>query len=101
MADDYYGTVVRIRVKPGCAEDVQRVFHKHGAAPSSVAITVIRTDEDPDVLWVAGVHRSREAYRANAETAEQKARFAELSQYLVEGEPPQWHDGGVMVFEAR
>ena len=101
MADDYYGTVVRVRVKPGCAEDVRRLFHNHGAAPSSVAITVIRSDEDPDVLWVAGVHRSREAYRANAETPEQKARFAELSRYLVEGEAPQWHDGEVLWFDAH
>ena len=66
MSDDYYGTVVRIRVKPGSAGDVKRLFRTHGPAPSSVAITVISTDEDPDVIWVAGVHRSREAFLANS-----------------------------------
>lgn len=100
MSDNAYGTVVRLRAKPGKADDLVRAFKAQTRAPSALAHTVIRSDEDRDVVWVAGVHRSREAYRANAETPEQTARFEELRQFLAD-ESPEWHDGEVVHFEAQ
>ncbi len=98
MGEHYYGSVVRLHVKPGKVDDLIRTFEAQDRAPSAVALTVIREDADPNVVWIAGVHRSREAFRANSETPEQQARFAELSQYFAG--PPEWNDGDVVRFEA-
>jgi len=97
MSENYYGSVVRIRVKPGKMDDLIRTFKAQGVGPSAVSHTVLRSDDDPNVVWVAGVHRSREAFRANSDTPEQQARFRELSQYF-EDAPPEWHDGDVVHF---
>jgi hypothetical protein len=49
---------------------------------------------DPGELYPAVVFTSREAYRANAESPEQHARYGRILQLLEA--PPEWHDGGLV-----
>lgn len=58
-----------------------------------ISTTFYRTDEDPNVFWMAVVFESRDAYRANAESPGQDARYVRLRSCLEED--PEWHDGGI------
>jgi hypothetical protein len=52
-------------------------------------------DEDSNVIYMAVVFESREAYRANSGRPETQARALELMEYAA-GEP-EWHDGTVVL----
>jgi hypothetical protein len=51
-------------------------------------------DIDANEYYVAVIFASKEAYRANAESSEQDARYRQLLS-LLEREPT-WHDGEVI-----
>jgi quinol monooxygenase YgiN len=89
-----------MRIKPGQVDDFISTMRSLSPAPSSVAMTIYKADGDPDVVWIAGVHQSREAYKANSESPEQAARFAQLKPFFAD-EAPQWHDGEVAYFDVR
>ncbi len=80
-----YGTVARIRVKPGMEDRFDQITRDIGVgrAPGQVAVMVYQLDRD-----------SREAYFANADSPEQHERFMRLMQVL-EGEP-EWNDGEIV-----
>ncbi len=82
-----YGTVARIRVKPGMGEEEMRI-------PGYVAQYVYRMDADPDELYLTVLFESREAYHANAASPDQAARYEQLIAMMVA--PPEWHDGEVI-----
>lgn len=87
-----YGTVARMRVKPGALEELWRLAaEEETQIAGMVAQYVYRMDADPGELYLAVVFTSREAYRANAESPEQHARYEQMLR-LLEG-PPEWHDG--------
>lgn len=87
-----YGTVARMRVKPGALEELQRLAaEEETQIAGMVAQYVYRMDADPAELYLAVVFTSREAYRANAESPEQNERYERMLA-LLEG-PPEWHDG--------
>lgn len=56
--------------------------------------TVYRSDSDPNEVWLAVVFESKEAYRANAESAEQGKRYEQMRALL--DADPEWHDGEVV-----
>lgn len=91
-----YGTVARMRAKPGAETELaeqMRIFeeaHVEGA----VASYVYRMDSDPSEYYLAVVFTNKEAYVANARSPEQDARYRQLLAYL-EG-PPEWHDGDIV-----
>lgn len=97
-----FGTIARFRLKDGVTDDhiqeMRRVM-QDDPPPSSVAVIVYRSADDPRTMWVAGAFESREAYFANADTPEQKARFERLSE-MTEG-APEWHDGDVLFIGGR
>jgi quinol monooxygenase YgiN len=94
-----YGTLARARVKPGKADEVARLFEEMGRPEGSIAVSVLRTDADPDQLFIGGVFESREAYQRNAASPEQDARFRRLRELLVAD--PEWHDGEVIFARHR
>lgn len=90
-----YGTVARMRVKPGKIVDFERMG-REGATriPGMVFQHVYRMDTNPDeYLLVVGFER-KEAYQANAASPEQHARYEEYVQ-LLEAEP-EWNDGEIV-----
>ncbi len=92
-----YGTVARLRVKPGAEARFLEVGRAMEAVkiPGHVATYLYRMDADPNEYYLAVLFDSKEAYRANADSPEQNARFQELMSVLER--EPEWHDGEIVV----
>ena len=91
-----YGTVARLRVKPGMEAKFVEVGRALEAQriPGNVATYIYRMDANPHEYYLAVVFTDKAAYQANAASPEQHARFMELMAVL-EGEP-EWHDGEIV-----
>jgi hypothetical protein len=91
-----YGTVARMRVKPGMLDQLKALTTNEDALriPGHINTLVYQMDKDPNELILAVVFQSKEAYMKNADSPEQDARYQELVQ-LLEG-PPEWNDGEVI-----
>jgi quinol monooxygenase YgiN len=90
-----YGTVARMRAKPGAIEGLMTFGDERNQPPGSVALLVFQMDADPHEFIVVAVAESEEAYRAASESPEQHEQFLRMMQYL-EAEP-EWNDGAVIV----
>jgi quinol monooxygenase YgiN len=88
-----YGTVAKLTVKPGQVDALKKLMATAQSHPGAVAVYLYQMDEDPNVLYMATVFSSRDAYFANADRPEMNAEFEKMMQFLV-GEP-EWHDGEV------
>lgn len=91
-----YGTVARMRVKPGMVHQLQdwmRHEDSRGMAGYKTSYTY-QMDADPNSVYVAIIFESREAYVANAQSPQMDARYHELLALLEE--PPEWHDGQII-----
>jgi quinol monooxygenase YgiN len=91
-----YGTVARMRAKPGMVDALRELSegYAENRPPGYVSQTVYQMDDDPDMFYVAVVFESREAYVANAESDEQHERYLEMRAMLAED--PEWHDGEIV-----
>ena len=90
-----YGTIARMRVRPGSAQAVVDWAENEGDQGAGfVRMHVYQMDGIADELWASVVFRDRASYRANAESPEQDARFRRLRALLVED--PEWHDGEIV-----
>jgi len=91
-----YGTVARMRTKPGMEEQLIQQFHDFEAAhvQGTVAVYCYRMDADAQEYYVTVVFESKEAYWANAESPEQDRRYRQMLP-LLESEP-EWHDGEII-----
>ena len=91
-----YGTVARMRCKPGGQEWIRAwidVQNQRGMA-GWVSTTMYQSEADPTVVWTAVVLESREAYFANASTPIQDQLYHQMLSGLEE--PPEWHDGEIV-----
>ncbi len=95
-----YGTVARMRVKPGMQKQWQELMREQMARniPGHETSYVYRMDADPNAYILAVVFESREAYVANANSPEQDASYRRLLDVL-EG-PPEWNDGTIVYPDA-
>ena len=92
-----YGTIAKLTVKPGQVNALRSAMASSPPHPGGVAGYVYQMDDDPNVLYLAVVFESKEAYRANADRPETTAEFEKMMQFLVA--EPEWHDGEVMKVE--
>jgi quinol monooxygenase YgiN len=93
-----YGTVARVRVKPGTMDRLREISEsqfRNGVA-GMVASYFYISDKDPNEGWIVAVFDSRESYWANAQSPEQDQRYREILEFM-EG-PPEWHDGEIVTF---
>ena len=91
-----YGTVARLRVKPGM-EDKFRAFREEVSTnppPGHVAFYVYQMDADPSEYYLVVIFKSKEAYHANAASSEQDAAYRKLREVLATD--PEWHDGEII-----
>jgi quinol monooxygenase YgiN len=91
-----YGTVARLRVKPGMEEQL-RAFGQEVSTnqpAGHVAFYVYRMDADPNEYYLTVVFESKEAYLANAASPEQDAEYRKLRALLMAD--PEWHDGEII-----
>jgi heme-degrading monooxygenase HmoA len=91
-----YGTVARMRVKPGAESQLREQMKDYEALkiPGFVTTYVYQMDSDPNEYYMAVIFDSKDAYRANAESPEQDTRYREMLQSLQS--PPEWHDGEIV-----
>lgn len=91
-----YGTVARLRVKPGAEAQVTQQMRDFAALriPGCIQTYLYQMDADPRECYLVVLFESKEAYWANARSPEQDARYQDMLAVL-EG-PPEWHDGAVM-----
>jgi quinol monooxygenase YgiN len=90
-----YGTIARLRVKPGKEEELRRLGQEMTPQiPGTVFHHVYRTDADPNELYLVVGFESEQAYRANAESPEQHQRY-EQYRALLDADP-EWHDGEII-----
>jgi quinol monooxygenase YgiN len=87
-----FGTVARIRIKPGKQEELKAIAAEITAAdpPGFVTNYVLRSKDDPQELWLVALFESEKAYYDNADRPETSAQY-EKWMTLTEG-PPEWHD---------
>ena len=92
-----YETVARIQIRLGKVEQFLTHARELNAEkePGLVNEYFYQMDEGPNVMYMAVVFESREAYRANSERPETHARAMELSEFAI-GQP-EWHDGTVVI----
>lgn len=90
-----YGTVARLRLKPGMEERLRDLLGElRPQVPGLVFDHLYRTEAGPDEYFLVVGFASREAYEANAASPEQHARY-ERYRELLEADP-EWHDGEVV-----
>ena len=90
-----YGTVARLRIKPGMEAELERLSREEQTEIAGIVFQhVYRTDADPQELYLVVGFESEASYRQNAESPEQHARY-EVYRALMEREP-EWHDGEIV-----
>lgn len=92
-----YGTVARMRVKPGKLDDLLTLVKEEdadGVIPGLTSQLVYQSDANPDEFYLAVVFDSKDAYWKNAQSPEQNARYLKMRELLAED--PEWHDGEVV-----
>ena len=91
-----YGTVARMRLKPGAEEKMRELMRSYEALniPGQRATYVYRMENDPNMFMMAVIFDDRASYVANANSPEQNVRYLQMVD-LLEG-PPEWHDGEIM-----
>jgi quinol monooxygenase YgiN len=91
-----YGTVARLRLKPGAEAKIAELMRQYETLniPGQRATYMYRMDNDPTVLMMAVVFDDRASYVANANSPEQNARYLQMVE-LLEG-APEWHDGEIV-----
>ncbi len=91
-----YGTVARMRVKPGHQEQLQKINDeweqgRGRQVTGFVASYVLRPDDHPDELILLAIFRNRDSYRANASDPEQDRWYRQMREHLETD--PEWTDG--------
>ncbi|MCA9861691.1 MAG: antibiotic biosynthesis monooxygenase [Thermomicrobiales bacterium] len=90
-----YGTVARLAIKPGKLDELTRLGQEMSAQiPGLVSEYVFRTDANADELYLVVIFESERAYRDNASSPEQHARYEQYRALLAAD--PEWHDGHVV-----
>ena len=92
-----YGTVARLRLKPGGVEALRRTSEGQEPPPGAVAFYAYQMDADPNDVYMVAVFESRESYVANAQSPEQNAQYQEWAKWFEE--EPEWHDGEIVYAE--
>lgn len=87
-----FGTVARIRIKPGKEDDLRRIAGEITDAdpPGFVRNYVLRSKDDPQEIWLVALFDSEQAYYDNASRPETNAQYERWME-LTEGQP-EWHD---------
>jgi len=91
-----YGTVARMRIKPGMEAQLRQLSREFEEAniPGYLFEYVYRLDSGGNEYLVVAGFESREAYRANAEDPKQHARYLQY-RALLEADP-EWSDGEIV-----
>jgi quinol monooxygenase YgiN len=85
-----YGTVARMKVKPGFTEAMERIYGGQEMPAGAVAFYAYQMDADPSELYMVAI-------LANAQSAESDAQYQQWLEWL--DAEPEWHDGEIVYAE--
>ena len=91
-----YGTVARMKVKPGAEKELLALTtsEEQMKVPGLLSTTVYKLDAGNDDYIMAVVFESKESYWANANSPEQDARYRQFRALLADD--PMWADGEIV-----
>jgi quinol monooxygenase YgiN len=91
-----YGTVSRFMLKPGMEMQLAALTQEFDQAkvPGALGEYVYRMDSNPNEYYLVVIFESEEAYKRNAASPEQDARYQKIRALLVSD--PEWHDGAIV-----
>jgi len=87
-----FGTVARIRMKPGKTEEMKAIAAEITEIdpPGFVTNYVLRSKDDENEIWLVAIFESEKAYYDNAERPQTNEQYQKWMD-LTEGQP-EWHD---------
>ena len=88
-----YGTVARMKVKPGELEQLQKVLSSD-QADGQIAVYAYQLDNDPNELIISVVFRDKKSYMANADDPKTDEWYQKVRAHL--DEDPEWNDGEII-----
>lgn len=91
-----FGTIAKMKLKPGSYEkvqDVMKAFEDREVKGFLFNMTY-RSQSDPDEVWVVVGFEDEATYRANADDP-RTDQMAKQFQTLMAA-PPEWHDGEIV-----
>ena len=96
-----YGTIVRMRLKPGAHERITEMAREYATLniPGYRGEYVYRLDGHSNEYVMAVVFDSKADYQANAESPAQHQRFLAM-RALLESDP-EWSDGEIVQHSMR
>lgn len=89
-----YGTVARMKTKPGTEKQLLALNDSGTSIPGMVFQHVFRLDEGENDYYLVVGFESKEAYVANANSPEMHEMYLAYME-LLDAEP-KWHDGEVV-----
>jgi hypothetical protein len=91
-----FGTIARLRVRPGTLETLKEVMAGDDQVTISgwVADFVFQSKSDPEVCYLVAFFRDETSYAVNADSPEQHERYLRFRACL--SEDPEWNDGQVI-----
>jgi hypothetical protein len=95
-----YGSIARMKVKPGKLEELSEMLDTNGHRPGgAVSLSVFKMDADANEIWVVAISESQEAYRSYSESPQSHERYLKMRESLQAD--PEWHDGEVIRHECN
>ncbi|HEY8816586.1 MAG TPA: antibiotic biosynthesis monooxygenase family protein [Candidatus Dormibacteraeota bacterium] len=95
-----YGTVAKMKLKPGAEQKMMQAMEGSPSAQEGhVATYVFKSDADPNVHFVTTIFESKDAYKKFSDSPEQDKRFHQMRELLAAD--PEWHDGEVIHHETK
>lgn len=91
-----FGTVARMKFKPGAYEKMQTLMERfeQRQVKGFLFNIVYRSQTDPDETWLVVGFEDEASYRANADDPQTDEMAQQYQQLLAE--PPEWHDGEIL-----
>ncbi len=90
-----YGTVARLKIKPGKEAELQRISDENTANLNGFLFHyVYRLDSGNDEYMLVVGFESKEAYVANANSPEQNENYLRFRELMAQD--PEWNDGEIV-----
>lgn len=94
-----YGTIFKLKVKPGHVEDLIDSMTSSPTPTGAIAFFIMNPDNQDNDLIAVAVFESKEAYISNANRPEQHEAFLDMMTHLQK--EPEWIDGKYIVGELK
>jgi hypothetical protein len=96
-----YGTVCRFQVKPGMKSVMEKITNEYDAL-SIIGLSaeyIYQMDRNSNEYFMVVVFDSEEAYKRNAASPDQDARYRLFAEMLAA--EPEWNDGTIVHARTR